>query len=113
MNAKAGYLYRGVHAAHPALEDARRGEVRPANPESTMSPQEHNVGGVFARSPFTSWTHNIDLALWHANQNGVGGVMLRVPIGPPAASETWTWVRSEDGWYEDEVLLRGVRLERK
>lgn len=104
------YIYRGVHAQHPALKDARHGIVRPALPEGEVSAEEHNLGFVSGLSPFTSWTYDRQLALWHANRYGAGGVLLKVPVGAPVAPESWTWVRSEDLWYEDEVLMRGDRL---
>ncbi|MBY5943516.1 RHS repeat-associated core domain-containing protein [Halomonas sp. DP5N14-9] len=39
-------LYRGVSASHPALDEAKKGIVRPANPNATLSPEEHARGGV-------------------------------------------------------------------
>jgi len=104
------YIYRGVHAKHPALHEARRGVVRPANPESFISADQHNFGFVSVISPYTSWTHDLQRALWHCNKSGPGGVLLRVPSGAPARDETWSWVYSRDRWFEAEVLMQGVRL---
>jgi hypothetical protein len=95
---------------HPALQDAKSGIVRPAQPNSRVSAEEHNLGFVSGLSPFTSWTRDRQLALWHANRYGAGGVLLRVPAGAPLTNESWNWEQSEDLWYEDEVLMRGVRL---
>lgn len=104
------YLYRGVHALHPALQDAKQGIARPAKPGSLISAEQHNLGFVSGLSPFTSWTHDRQRALWFGNRYGPGGVLLQVPIGAPNPAETWSWIYSNDLWDEDEVLMRGVRL---
>lgn len=77
------YLYRGVHAGHPALEEARAGIVRPAKLDSNVSAEEHNFGWVSAASPFTSWTHDRQRAIWFRDRHGPGGVLLRVPVERP------------------------------
>lgn len=46
---------------HPALQDAKSGIVRPAQPDSRVSAEEHNLGSVSGLSPFTSWTHDKQL----------------------------------------------------
>lgn len=104
------YLYRGVHAKHPALHDAQKGVVRPAVPDSEISADEHNRGFVSGISPFTSWTPDIERAVWHSNKSGPGGVLLRVSAGAPAPDDTWSWEYSRDQYFESEVLMRGVRL---
>jgi hypothetical protein len=67
---------------------------------------EHNLGGVSANSPFTSWTHDINVARGYA---GADGVILRVPTGAPPPGAGWSWHGSPDVFRESEVLLRGVR----
>jgi RHS repeat-associated protein len=103
------YIYRGVHANHPNLIAARRGSAVPGNRHGTATPEEHNLGGVSADSPFTSWTRDPNVAASHALKEGPRGVILRVPTGPPpkGASRSWQW--SPDIYHEQEVLLRGIR----
>jgi RHS repeat-associated protein len=104
----ASYVYRGVHASHPAIEAARAGRAVPGDISGTVTPAEHNAGGVgvSADSPYTSWTHSVDKAFDRA---GADGVVLRVPTGVPPPGATWNWEWSPDIWNEQEVLLRGVR----
>jgi hypothetical protein len=104
------FLYRGVHAFHPALADARKGIVRPADVESTLSAEEHNRDGFSDRSPYTSWSSDKAVALKHAQRKGPGGILLTVPVGSAESGEGWKWEYSPDRWLEDEILLRGVRL---
>jgi hypothetical protein len=104
------FLYRGVHALHPALADARRGIVRPADVDSTLSAADHNAGGYSDRSSYTSWTSDEATALKYAQSNGSGGILLRVPRGSPEKGDDWSWEFSPDTYFEDEMLLRGVRL---
>ena len=104
------YLYRGVHARHPAIEEARRGVVRVASPNSPMSAEEHNLEGIVEQSPFTSWTRDRTIAEARARSNGSGGVLLRVSEGSPGATDQWKWEYSPDVYGEQEVLPRGVRM---
>lgn len=104
------FIYRGVHAKHPALPDAIQGRAVPANPNGTVTPEQHNLGGYSADSPFTSWTHSYEVALHHATKHGPGGVILRVPQGAPPPNAGWSWEASPDAWgFEEEVLLKGAR----
>lgn len=61
-----GFIYRGVHAGHPAMDAALEGRVVPGNLAGMASAEAHNLGGVAADSPFTSWTHDFDVAAQHA-----------------------------------------------
>jgi hypothetical protein len=103
------HVYRGVHAGHPAMKDALVGRVVPGNPAGTVTAEAHNLGGMAADSPFTSWTHSYEVALDHALKEGPGGVILRLPTGAPPPGATWSWVWSPDEYVELEVLLFGVR----
>lgn len=103
------YLYRGVHANHPDLSNAKVGRVVPGNKGGTITPEQHNLGGFSADSPYTSWTHDIDVALTYASSRGKGGVLLRVNEGSPPHSATWRWEWSPDIYSEREVLLWGER----
>ncbi len=103
------YIYRGVSARHPAIDLAREGIVIPGNLEGTISPEAHNLGGMAGESPYTSWTHDPDVASFHASKDGPGGVVLRVPLGPPPQGAGWNWEPSPDVYGEQEVLLRGSR----
>lgn len=102
-------LYRGVSARHPALQQALRGLVVPGALRGTVTPEEHNAGGVAARSPYTSWTRTLEVARFHALKDGPGGVVLRLLAGHPPRDAAWAWAGSPDIYYEDEVLLRGSR----
>jgi hypothetical protein len=103
------FVYRGVHAGHPAMEAAQSGRVVPGNVAGTVTEEAHNLGGVAADSPFTSWTHDPAVAARQANSSGPGGVVLRLPTGAPPEGATWSWAWSPDVFNESEVLLRGVR----
>lgn len=107
--AETQYLYRGVHAEHPALKAAKEGRIDPGDVNGTVSAEEHNFGGQSANSPYTSWTRELSYAEKHAGQNGPGGVVLRVPTGAPPAGANWSWEWSPDLWGEAEVLMRGTR----
>ncbi len=103
------YLYRGVHAGHPALSAAKRGEVIPGNVKGKVTPEMHNAGGYSGDSPFTSWSHSPKVAAQHAASRGPGGVVLRAPAGAPPKGAQWSWEWSPDIYGEQEVLMRGIR----
>ena len=103
------YVYRGVHARHPEIEAARNGTVRPGNVNGTVTPEVHNGGGFAQDSPYTSWTRRLEVAQRNALKEGAGGVVLRLPVGAPPPGATWSWEWSPDSWFEDEVLLKGIR----
>ena len=42
---------------------------------------------------------DIETARFHANKDGPGGVILRVPVGAPKEGDTWSWE-----WSPDEYL---------
>ncbi|MDH5859287.1 RHS repeat-associated core domain-containing protein, partial [Lampropedia aestuarii] len=88
-------LYRGVHAKHPALNDAKNGKVSPANPNAKLTPEQHAAGGLTGDSQYVSWTPIKKIALDHANKFGPGGVLLEVPAGAPKLGETWSWAWSD------------------
>jgi RHS repeat-associated protein len=92
-------LYRGVHADHPALAEAKAGNVEPIGGHS--DPALHNGGNN--RSIFTSWTTDPGIAYDVASEYGPGGVVLRVPA-PSVAGRT---VESPDIYDESEVLITG------
>jgi RHS repeat-associated protein len=103
-------LYRGVSAKHPAIEEAKQGIVRPANPSAQITPEEHAEGGRTGESQYVSWTKNKDLALDHANKDGPGGVLLSVPVGAPEPGDTWRWGWTHiNQWGEPEMLQEGTR----
>ena len=91
------------------MESALQGKAIPGNPAGTVTADAHNLGGMAADSPFTSWTHDYAVAKYHALKSGSGGVILRVPTGVPPAGATWRWEWSPDVWHESEVLLWGTR----
>ncbi|GGC87108.1 hypothetical protein GCM10011396_37990 [Undibacterium terreum] len=103
------YLYRGVHAKHPALAAAKEGNVVPGKIDGVVTSAAHNEGGHSAESALTSWTREPSIAEFHADKAGIGGVILRVPEGAPSAGASWSWQISEDIWGESEVLMKGIR----
>ncbi|MCH8531601.1 MAG: RHS repeat-associated core domain-containing protein [Saccharospirillum sp.] len=104
------YLYRGVHSEHPALEDAKKGIVKPANPAANVSPEQHAEGGLTGISQYVSWTPDRELALQHASKSGRGGVLLSVPNGAPAPNDSWAWGWTHiNEWGEVEMLQTGIR----
>ena len=103
------WLYRGLHAKHPAMAEALEGRVEPGNPEGVVTPETHNLGGYSADSPYTSWTRDYDVALEYAKSEGPGGIVIRVPTGAPPLGATWSWAWSPDVYHEAEVLLKGIR----
>jgi hypothetical protein len=111
MNQDAA-LYRGAHAGHPAMADARRGICRPGNTLGTVTPQRHNDGGAAVISPYTSWTFDSAIAAIFANSRGPGDVILVSPAGAPPDPAVWHWgsqLASDDDWWENEVSLWGVK----
>ncbi|WP_277743984.1 RHS repeat domain-containing protein [Leptospira stimsonii] len=103
------YLYRGVHAKHPALNAAKKGNIVPGNSQGSITTEMHNGGGYSAKSPYTSWTDDINVAKEHALKSGKGGVILRVEKGAPEKGATWKWESSPDKFSESERLLKGTR----
>jgi hypothetical protein len=81
----------------------------PPPSDGLVTPEAHNLGGVAADSPFTSWTHDYSVAVFNATKDGPGGVILAVAQGAPTPGASWSWVWSPDVYGESEVLLQGVR----
>ena len=107
--AEVTFLYRGVHAHHPALPDAMRGKIVPGNIHGAVTPEQHNRGNVSDLSPYTSWTTERDVAEYHARRFGPGGVILRLPSVGPEPHVASSWEPSPDIYEEHEILLRGSR----
>jgi len=103
------YLFRGVHARHPALAEALRGRAVPGDIRGRVTPEEHNRGDVSDVSPYTSWTTERDVAEYHARSFGPGGVILILSSAGPEPNDAWAWERSPDIFEEQEILLRGPR----
>lgn len=99
------YLFRGIRKGHPHEEQALRGEVVSGNVNPLASTFEHNSGAV-SNSPYTSWSGKVDTAKQFAGQDGI---ILRVKVGAPEPGEQWSWVMSEDQFWESEVLMQGTR----
>jgi hypothetical protein len=93
------------------MDDARKGIVRPANPNATLTPEQHNLGGYSGRSQFTSWSREKMVAVEFAESNGPGGLLLRAEISPSSGRHTWEWIESLDGSSESEVLMLGFRMD--
>lgn len=102
------YLYRGVHAGHPAIDAAHAGTVIPGRVNGTVSAAAHNADALnVAKSPFTSWTSNLSVAETNAMKAGQGGVILRIPYLPN--QQKGLWQASPDIFQESEILMRGIR----
>ncbi len=105
----SNHLYRGVSANHPALPDAKLGTAMPAVPSGGASAAAHNAGNHSGNSQYTSWTRDKNIAIWHANKEGPGGIVLSAPHGAPKEGDCWSWEMSDDIYHEQEVLLKGRR----
>lgn len=103
------YVYRGVHAEHPRIKDARNGIVYPGDLGGYVTAMEHNLGDVSASNPYTSWSTRLEVARKNAYNYGGGGVVLRLGA-MPKAGQGWRWVDSPDIFDEGERLLFGVRM---
>jgi hypothetical protein len=77
---RAGFVCRGVHARHPALAEALRGEVIPGDPNGAITPEQHNAGGYSAESPYTSWTHDFNVARDFALGHVLGVLFLNYQL---------------------------------
>jgi hypothetical protein len=91
---------------------ALTGTVVPGDPNGDITPEEHNRLDESIMSPFTSRTHSETIATRFAESRGPGGIVLRLPIDPASDPEGhWTWVQSPDAFGEEEILLRGIRMD--
>ncbi len=104
------FVYRGVHAKHPMRAAALKGTVVPGDPNGDMTPEEHNLLDLSDASPFTSWTFSERLANDYAKSRGPGGVLLKLPYDFPTGGDVWSWYESPDVYFEQEVLLKGIRM---
>ena len=41
---------------------------------------------------------------------GPGALILTLMFQPPGAADTWSWHESPDEFFEEEILLKGVRM---
>jgi len=110
LSPPVSYNYRGVHAGHPAMAEALQGKVVPGNIHGKTTVQMHNADIGLADSPYTAWTPKLDYAREMAQRMGAGGIVLRVPLGPPPPGATWHWEASDDEFGESEVFLHGIRF---
>jgi hypothetical protein len=111
LSIKTADVYRGVHAKHPMLEAARRGIVIPGNENGSVTPEEHNYGLRLDESPYTSWSYSLEEAHRHGADWGAGYVVLKLNTGSRGERTNCAWERSPDIFGEEEVLLRGVRID--
>ncbi len=91
-------LFRGVHALHPDLPNAKIGIATPIG--GHLNPKLHNLGDN--KSIFTSWTTNIWLANSFACQKGKGGIILTKQF------HISRLVPSTDVFQQGEWLVRGI-----
>jgi hypothetical protein len=61
----SGFLFRGVSAEHPAIEQAREGEVVPGDINGTITEAEHNIGGR-EYLPGVLLRRGVETSIWHA-----------------------------------------------
>jgi hypothetical protein len=107
---RSEYVFRGIHAGHPAFAAASTGVVVPGEISADVTAEQHNLRDVSASSCYTSWTHDREIAIAFGRSRGPGGLLLRLPIGSPKSGDSWHWESSPDMWMEEEVLLFGVRI---
>ncbi|MCW3463666.1 RHS repeat domain-containing protein [Chitinophaga nivalis] len=94
-------LYRGVHAKHDDLPNAKRGMAVPWGLKGGHNdPIRHNEDQNF--SIFTSWTISEKEAIKWANERGSGGVLLKKSFKISRV------VPSPDRFDEKEVLVPGI-----
>lgn len=91
-------LFRGVHSAHPDIENAKLGIAVPQGGHADA--KRHNLGDN--SSVYTSWTTQPWIAYSFANRKGNGGVVLMKRF---AIVET---TPSPDKFHQGEVLIRGI-----
>ena len=87
-----------MHVGHPDYLNAKKGMAVPYGGHN--DPDAHNMGDY--KSIYTSWSFSRNVADYHANKNGAGGVVL---IKRFKLSQT---VPSPDGMNEGEMLVPGV-----
>ena len=93
------------------LAAARAGTVIPGDPDGDITPEEHNLLDESALSPFTSWSYSFDVAKRFAERRGPGGVVLCLIKDDMVEGDAWSWHASPDIHREQEVLLKGVRID--
>lgn len=91
-------LFRGVHALHPDLPNAKIGIAMPIGGHS--DPELHNLGDN--KSVFTSWTTNIWIANSFASRKGKGGIILTKQF------HISRLVPSADSFQQGEWLVSGI-----
>jgi hypothetical protein len=94
-------LYRGVHAGHPDIANARVGMAVPMGfLNGHDDPRRHNGGDI--NSVFTSWTINKGIAAMMAGRRGWGGIILTKRFHKSQIT------LSPDKFFQLEVLIRGI-----
>ncbi|GEM_PF-3743233 len=91
-------LFRGVHAQHPDLSNAKMGIATPIGGHE--NPTRHNRGDN--HSVFTSWTNDIFWANKFAYRRGIGGIILMKRF------KTSELIYSQDRFYQGEILIKGI-----
>jgi hypothetical protein len=107
---KRRYFNTTLGLPDTALSATKQRRAVPGNINGTVSAEAHNLDAHnVASSPFTSWTHDLSVALTIALKvRGEEGVLLRVQVGASPEGATWSWEWSPDVYGEQEVLMRGV-----
>ncbi|BDO42095.1 hypothetical protein CELD12_15850 [Cellulomonas sp. NTE-D12] len=97
---EGSFLYRGLAADHPGLQDAAKGIAEPRGGHA--SPSLHNGGNTL--SEFTSWTTDESIARDIASEGNGPGVVMRIANADDAG---FSRVASPDVYNESEVLIKG------
>lgn len=93
------------------IEAARRGVVIPGDVGGQVTPEEHNNAIRLAESPYTAWSYSLEEAHRHGADRGGSYVVLRLKKTEPVGTDQWCWQKSPDEFGEQEVLLRGIRID--
>lgn len=91
-------LFRGVHALHPDIQNAKLGIATPIGGHD--NPIRHNAGDN--NSIFTSWTTNIWVANSFAQRKGAGGIILTKQFHISQI------IPSTDKFHQGEWLVAGI-----
>jgi RHS repeat-associated protein len=95
-------LYRGVSAKHPAIEDAKRGVVRPADPTADLTPEQHAEGGLAGQ--WEDEESGLSYNLHRYYDPETGQYLCSDPIGLDGGLRTQGYVHDPLQWVDPSGL---------